>query len=380
MGLKPLEQRNISADEVINRLRPKLNSLPGAVVFLQSAQDLRIGGRQSRSEYQYTIQSDNVRDLVAWGPALLRQMKKLSGFTDVNSDQQNNGLEAMLDYDRATASRMGITPRMIDNTLYDAFGQAEVSTMYTSLNQYYVVMEVAPHFWQSPLALNDIYITPTVGPAVPLGAITHFAPTTAPLAVNHQGQFPSVTVSFNLAQGMALSDAAREIDEMEQKMGMPESIRGMFSGTLQAYQQSLSTEPILIITALLSGLHRSRRSVRKLHSPDHHTFHASFRRRRRGAGANAVPYRLERHCTDRNHFADRHRQEERHSDDRFRDHRRTDRTQKLQGSHLSGVPAAFPTHSHDHHGGPIRRTFRSRWAPEPDRNCAARLASPSSAA
>ena len=252
VGLKPLEQRNISADEVINRLRPKLNSLPGAVVFLQSAQDLRIGGRQSRSEYQYTIQSDNVRDLVAWGPALLRQMKKLSGFTDVNSDQQNNGLEAMLDYDRATASRMGITPRMIDNTLYDAFGQAEVSTMYTSLNQYYVVMEVAPPFWQSPLALNDIYITPTVGPAVPLGAITHFAPTTAPLAVNHQGQFPSVTVSFNLAQGMALSDAAREIDEMEQKMGMPESIRGMFSGTLQAYQQSLSTEPILIITALLA--------------------------------------------------------------------------------------------------------------------------------
>ena len=252
VGLKPLEERQISAGQVINRLRPKLTSLPGAVVFLQAAQDLRIGGRQSNAQYQYTIQSDNVRDLVDWGPLLLRQMRRLPGFTDVSSDQQNNGLEAMLDYDRATAARMGITPQLIDSTLYDAFGQAEVSTMYTALNQYYVVMEVAPQFWQNPQQLSNIYVTPMVGSAVPLNAITHFRPTTAPLAVNHQGQFPSVTVSFNLAQRMALSDAAREISEMEQRMGMPDSIRGMFSGTLQAFQQSLSTEPILIFTALLA--------------------------------------------------------------------------------------------------------------------------------
>jgi len=252
VGLKPLDQRKISAGQVINRLRPKLTSLPGAVVFLQAAQDLRIGGRSSNAEYQYTIQSDSVRDLVQWGPSLLQQMKRLQGFTDVNSDQQNNGLEALLDYDRSTASRMGITSQLIDKTLYDAFGQAEVSTMYTSLNQYYVVMEVAPQFLQSPQSLNDIYLTPTVGPAVPLSAVTRFQPATAPLAVNHQGQFPSVTVSFNLAEGMALSDAAGEIADMEQKMGMPESIRGMFSGTLEAYRQSLSTEPMLIITALLA--------------------------------------------------------------------------------------------------------------------------------
>jgi multidrug efflux pump len=252
VSLKPLDQRNISAGQVINRLRPKLTSVPGAVVFLQAAQDLRIGGRMSNAEYQYTIQSDNLRDLVQWGPSLLQQMKRLPGFTDVNSDQQNNGLEALLHYDRATASRMGITPQLIDSTLYDAFGQAEVSTMYTTLNQYYVVMEVAPEFWQSPQGFNDIYVTPTVGPAVPLSAISDFQPTTAPLAVNHQGQFPSVTVSFNLAEGMALSDAAAAISEMEQKMGMPESIRGTFSGTLEAYRQSLSTEPLLIITALLA--------------------------------------------------------------------------------------------------------------------------------
>ena len=252
MGLKPLEQRKISSSDVINRLRPKLTSVPGATVFLQAGQDLRIGGRQSNAQYQYTIQSDSLSDLVKWGPQLLLQMRKLPGFTDVNTDQQNSGLQASLVYDRATAARLGITPQMIDNTLYDAFGQAQVSTMYTSLNQYHVVMEAAPQYWQSPLGLNDIYLHPTTGGEVPLGAIAHFEPTTAPLAVNHQSQFPSVTISFNLAPGVALSDAAATINQMEQKIGMPQTIRGMFSGTLQAFQSSLSTEPMLVFTALLA--------------------------------------------------------------------------------------------------------------------------------
>ena len=252
MGLKPLEQRKISSSDVINRLRPKLTSVPGATVFLQAGQDLRIGGRQSNAQYQYTIQSDSLSDLVRWGPQLLLQMRKLPGFTDVNTDQQNSGLQASLVYDRATAARLGITPQMIDNTLYDAFGQAQVSTMYTSLNQYHVVMEAAPQYWQSPLGLNDIYLHPTTGGEVPLGAVAHFEPTTAPLAVNHQSQFPSVTISFNLAPGVALSDAAATINQMEQKIGMPQTIRGMFSGTLQAFQSSLSTEPMLIFTALLA--------------------------------------------------------------------------------------------------------------------------------
>jgi multidrug efflux pump len=252
LALKPLSERKISSSQVIDRLRPKLISIPGATVFLQAGQDLRIGGRQSNAQYQYTIQSDNIDDLVAWGPRLLTEMRKLRILTDVNTDQQNSGLQAALVYDRDTASRLGITPQMIDNTLYEAFGQAQVSTMYTPLNQYHVVMEVAPQFWQDPSSLNDIYIRPSVGKEVPLSAVTHYAPKIAPLSVNHQGQFPSVTVSFNLAPGVALSDAAVAIDQMQLRMGVPPTIKGMFSGTLQAFQQSLSTQPFLIITALMA--------------------------------------------------------------------------------------------------------------------------------
>jgi multidrug efflux pump len=252
LALKPLAERKISSSQVIDRLRPKLISIPGATVFLQAGQDLRIGGRQSNAQYQYTIQSDNIDDLVAWGPRLLTEMRKLRMLTDVNTDQQNSGLQAALVYDRDTAARMGITAQMIDNTLYEAFGQAQVSTMYTPLNQYHVVMEVAPQYWQDPSSLNDIYIRPSVGKEVPLSAVTHYAPKTAPLSVNHQGQFPSVTVSFNLAPGVALSDAATAITQMQQRMGVPSTIHGMFSGTLQAFQSSLSTQPFLIITALMA--------------------------------------------------------------------------------------------------------------------------------
>jgi multidrug efflux pump len=252
LALKPLSERKISSSQVIDRLRPKLISIAGATVFLQAGQDLRIGGRQSNAQYQYTIQSDNIDDLVAWGPRLLTEMRKLRMLTDVNTDQQNSGLQAALVYDRETAARMGITPQMIDNTLYEAFGQAQVSTMYTPLNQYHVVMEVAPQYWQDPSSLNDIYIRPSVGKEVPLSAVTHYAPKTAPLSVNHQGQFPSVTVSFNLAPGVALSDAATAITQMQQRMGVPSTIHGMFSGTLQAFQSSLSTQPFLIITALMA--------------------------------------------------------------------------------------------------------------------------------
>jgi multidrug efflux pump len=250
LALKPLNERKTSASQVINRLRPKLVSIPGATVFLQAGQDLRIGGRSSSAQYQYTIQSDNLDDLVKWGPTLLAEMRKQSMLTDVNTDQQNSGLQAELVYDRQTASRLGITPQTIDNTLYEAFGQSEVSTMYTALNQYHVVMEVAPPFWQSPEALKNVYVKASAGKEVPLSAITHFETTTAPLSVNHQGQFPSVTVSFNLAPGVALSDAAKAIIAMEQRIGMPSTIHGMFSGTLQAFQASLSTQPLLILTAL----------------------------------------------------------------------------------------------------------------------------------
>jgi len=252
LGLKPLGERNVSANQVIDRLRPKLVAVPGANTFLQAGQDLRIGGRMSSAQFQYTIQSDNLQDLVQWGPVLLQQMRKMRELTDVNTDQQNSGLQMNIVYDRATAARLGITPQQIDNTLYEAFGQSQVSTMYTGVNQYHVVLEVEPKFWQSPLGLNDVYIRTSQGKVVPLGAVAHYEPTTAPLAVNHQGQYPSVTISFNLAPGVALSDASRAVTEIEQKIGMPNTIRGMFSGTLQAFQSSLASEPFLIVTALMA--------------------------------------------------------------------------------------------------------------------------------
>ena len=251
IALKPLDQRKIDAAGIINRLRPKLNRLPVAQAFLQASQDIRIGGRQSAALYQYTIQADNVDDLNRWGPLLLANMKKLPGLQDVNTDQQNGGLQSYLTYDRTAAARLGLTPQELDSTLYGAFGQQETSVIYQPLNQYYVVMEAAPEYWQSPAGLKSIYL-PNTGGNVPLGMVAHTKVNTAPLTVAHSGLFPSVTVSFNLGPGLALSDATRMIQQMQDKLGTPTSIHGYFAGTLQAYQGSLSTEPALIATALLA--------------------------------------------------------------------------------------------------------------------------------
>jgi multidrug efflux pump len=251
-ALKPLNERQIAAADVINRLRPKINRLPVASVFMQPAQDLRIGGRGSSALYQYTIQCDNVPDLSKWGPILLAEMKKLPGLQDVNSDQQNGGLAEFVSFDRASAARLGQTAATLDSSLYAAFGQSEVSIIYTQLNQYYVVLEVAPRYWQTPQGLNDIYLRSGSNGNVPLNALATFRSTTTPLSVNHTSLFPSVTVSFNLANGVSLSDATQRIMQMQQRLGTPSTIRGFFAGTLLAYQQSLSTEPVLIATALLA--------------------------------------------------------------------------------------------------------------------------------
>jgi multidrug efflux pump len=252
ISLKPLAERKLSADAVISRLRRQVASVEGASLFLQATQDLRIGGRGGNAQYQYTIQSENLDDLNKWAPVLLQQLRKETVLTDVNSDQQNSGLQASLVYDRETAARLGITPQLIDATLYDAFGQRQVSTMYTQLNQYHVVMEVEPRFWQSPAGLNEIYLHSTTGGIVPLSAVAHYEPATAPLAVNHQGQFPAVTLSFNLAPGVALSEAVQAINQTEQSIGMPATIHGSFSGTAEAFQSSLRSEPLLIVAALLA--------------------------------------------------------------------------------------------------------------------------------
>jgi multidrug efflux pump len=251
IALKPLNVRKVGAMQIINRLRPKMAKLPVAQVFLQAAQDIRIGGRGSNALYQYTIQADNVSDLNTWGPILLANMKKLPGLQDVNSDQQNGGLQTYLNYDRIRAAQLDITPQQLDSTLYGAFGQQQASLIYTQLNQYYVVMEVAPEYWQSPEGLKNIYVQSGKG-NVPLATISTTQTNTTPLQVNHTGLFPSVTVSFNLAPGLALSDATKLVQQMQNRLGTPSTIHGFFSGTLQAYQDSLSSEPVLIITAILA--------------------------------------------------------------------------------------------------------------------------------
>ena len=252
MALKPLEQRKASATQILGRLRPKMAALPVASAFLQPAQDLRIGGRASNALYQYTIQSDNTQDLAQWGPILLNEMRKLPGFQDVNSDQQNGGLDQYLTYNRTTGARLGITPQALDSTLYGAFGQEQVSIIYTQLNQYYVVLEVAPRFWQTPEGLKYIYMNSANAGNVPLSAVATTSTHSIPLSVNHTSLFPSVTVSFNLGPGIALSDATREVAQMQRQLNMPQTVRGFFAGTAQAYQTSLSSEPILIVTAILA--------------------------------------------------------------------------------------------------------------------------------
>jgi multidrug efflux pump len=258
VALKPLAERGISASDVINRLRPKLNKITGASSFLQASQDLRIGGRGSNALYQYTIQADNLADLKTWGPKLLAQMMHLPGFQDVSSDQQDGGLDELLTYDRVTAAKLGQTAQSLDSALYGAFGQSEVSIIYTQLNQYYVVLEVAPEYWQSPEGLKSVYFHPagtssvTASGNIPLAAIATNKTNTTPLALNHTGLFPSVTVSFNLAPGLSLSDATLEIAQMQQRLGTPSTVHGFFAGTLLAYQQSLGTEPLLVVTAILA--------------------------------------------------------------------------------------------------------------------------------
>jgi multidrug efflux pump len=258
VALKPLNIRKFGAPDIINRLRPKLNRLPVASAFLQASQDLRIGGRSSNALYQYTIQADNLTDLNTWGPKLLTEMKRLPGLQDVNTDQQNGGLDEMLNYDRVTSARLGQTAQSLDQGLYSAFGQSEVSIIYTQLNQYYVVLEVAPDYWQTPAGLNNIYFHPTgtssvtASGNVPLSTMTKNKTNTIPLAINHTGLFPSVTVSFNLAPGVSLSDATLAITQMQQRLGTPTTVHGFFAGTLLAYQQSLGTEPLLVLTALLA--------------------------------------------------------------------------------------------------------------------------------
>jgi multidrug efflux pump len=250
ISLKPLNERKVTADQIIGRLRPKLARIPGATLYLTSVQDLRVGGRQSNAQYQFTMRSDNVQDLTNYGPRMLQRLKTVPVIADVNSDQQNHGLQVFVEYDRNTAARFGISPQLIDNTLYDAFGQRPVSTMYTRLNQYHVVMEAAPQYWQDPDILRRIYVRSPAGQQVPLAAFARFAPEVAALSITHEGLFPAVTFSFNLRPGVALGEAVTAIHQAAAEEGVPPGVQTFFAGTAQAYQESLGSEPYLIAAAL----------------------------------------------------------------------------------------------------------------------------------
>ncbi|MGA7750728.1 MAG: efflux RND transporter permease subunit, partial [Gallionella sp.] len=256
VSLKPLAERQISADQVIASMRPKLAREPGSSLFLQPQQDIRVGGRPSNAQYQYTLQADTITDLRSWEPRIREALSKLPQLTDVNTDQQDKGLQTTLVIDRDATAQLGISQFLIDSTLNDLFGQRLVSTIYNPLNQYRVVMEAAPQYWQSPESLKYMYVI-APGPngtavQVPLVSFAHYEPTSTPLAVNHQGQFAAATISFNLPVGISLSDATMAINDAMLRLGVPNSVQGSFQGTAQAFQASLATQPFLILAALIA--------------------------------------------------------------------------------------------------------------------------------
>ena len=252
INLKPRDERDDTASEIILRLQPELAKVQGITLYMQPVQDLTVEDRVSRTQYQYTMEDADAQELATIAPKLVEKLRTLPQMRDVASDQQNNGLKADLVIDRDTASRLGILPQAIDDTLYDAFGQRQVSTMFTQLNQYHVVLEVDPQFRQDPEALKDIYVRSSSGAQVPLSSFSHFQPSNTALAINHQGQFPVVTLSFNLAPGVSLGEATQAIDQAEREIGLPNSIHTSFQGTAAAFRNSLSTEPWLILAAVIT--------------------------------------------------------------------------------------------------------------------------------
>ncbi|MGC2322388.1 MAG: efflux RND transporter permease subunit, partial [Terriglobales bacterium] len=252
INLKPRDDRKVVATDIIRRLQPKLEQVQGITLYLQPIQDLTVEDRVSRTQYQYTIEDADAKELGVWTPKLVDKLRTRPELLDVASDQQNGGLQVALSIDRDTASRLGVLTQTIDDTLYDAFGQRQVSTMFTQLNQYHVVLEVDPRFQRNPDSLKDIYVRSSTGASVPLSAFTRVERTKTPLAVTHQGQFPASTLSFNLAPGVSLGHAVKAIQQAEKDIGLPASIHSSFQGTAAAFQNSLSSEPVLILAAIVT--------------------------------------------------------------------------------------------------------------------------------
>ena len=319
IALKPLSERKVGAAEIINRLRPRLNRLPVASVFLQAAQDLRIGGRGSNALYQYTLQSDSAKELAQWGPILLNAMKHLPGLQDVNSDQQNGGRDELLTFDRVTAAKLGLTVQALDTALYNAFGQAEVSVIYTQLNQYYVVLEVAPQYWQSPEGFKYTYLpTKSNNGHIPLFTVANNQANTIPLAINHTGLFPSVTVSFNLAPNVSLSEATTAHSGDAERARHTDYDPRLFCGHAAGLPTIAEHDADPGCHGAAGRIHRSRDSLRKLDPSRDDYLHSALSGGGRHAGINAIQSRSQRDFHHRHRAAYRHRQKERHHDDRFR--------------------------------------------------------------
>jgi multidrug efflux pump len=252
INIKPRDERSDDVTQIIRRLSDKLQSVEGITLYMQAVQDLTVEDRVSRTQYQYSLEAADPNELATWVPLFVQKLQALPNLRDVATDQQNHALEEDLVVDRDTASRLGVTTAAIDNTLYDAFGQRLVSIMFTQINQYHVVLEVAPEFRQNPDALRSLYVKSASGEQIPLNAFTHFEPNTASLTLNHQGQFPSTTVSFNLAPGASLGDAVQEIENVGRDIGMPQSIATSFQGTAAAFRNSLANESWLLLAAVVT--------------------------------------------------------------------------------------------------------------------------------
>jgi multidrug efflux pump len=252
INLRPLEERKVSATEVMRRLQPELARVDGITLYMQPVQDLTVEDRVSRTQFQYTLEDANADELNTWTAKLVEKLRALPQLGDLATDQLTSGSQERLVIDRVTASRLGITPQAIDDALYDAFGQRQISTLFTQLNQYHVILETLPEFQRNPSKLQDIYVRSAAGGAVPLSTFTHFDKGTGALVINHQGQFPSVTISFNLAPGIALGSATKAIEQVQQQLGMPLSVQASFQGTAQAFQASLTNEPWLVLAAIVA--------------------------------------------------------------------------------------------------------------------------------
>ena len=353
IGLKPRDQRSASADQIINRLRPQLAKVPGATLFMQAAQDLNVGGRTSRTQYQYTLQDSDINELNDWAPKLLAQLQKLPMLRDVASDQQTSSGMLSLTIDRDQAARFGIQPAAIDQALYDAFGQRQAAQFFTQSNSYHVVLEITPALQSDPASLDKLYLKSALtGQMVPLSAMTKYdTQHVTYLSINHQGQFPAVTLSFNLAPGAALGDAVNAITRASVAMRLPATITGNFQGTAQAFQSSLKSQPYLILAALVAVYI----ILGMLYESYIHPLTILSTLPSAGVGALLVllhvAHRSDRDGLDRHHLVDRHRQEKRHHDGRFRHPGGARAASVLARRDSSGLLAALSSDHDDHDGG-----------------------------